>query len=420
MSKYSVLEERQLKRLKEHKYSSIGSTFLDRYMQVWWEWVVHKLPLWLAPNTMTLAGLIVVVLTSIIFIIYSPDAKQDLPSWSMFLAALSIFIYQTLDACDGKQARRTQTQSQLGELFDHGCDSLSTIFISLIVSIACKHGFSPQLLFFQCCFAICLFYTAHWQTFVSGSLRFGKFDVTEIQLSIMSMLIVTGIFGNSIWTHRLPILDLQLNIAPIIFSIVGGLFAIFDNFSIILSGGVGKNGSSVAGTSILSPSIPLLCVVVPSVVIMRMSPSSLYESNPTLYLLLLGLISTKITIKLIICHMSRTELAYFDSSMTGLILLFLNQYFYCIIDEYIVLWVAFVYSLYDLIRYSSLLCQDISTYLNIYTFSIAKKDPSLNHYRTPSGNFVMNSNRYSTSHRTSQTAGLKTNGERRISRRGQS
>ena len=42
---------------------------------------------------------------------------------------------QTLDAVDGKQARRTGSQSPLGELFDHGCDSLSTIFLSLSVML---------------------------------------------------------------------------------------------------------------------------------------------------------------------------------------------------------------------------------------------------------------------------------------------
>jgi phosphatidylglycerophosphate synthase len=37
-----------------------------------------------------------------------------------------LFIYQTLDAIDGKQARRTKSNSPLGELFDHGCDGVST------------------------------------------------------------------------------------------------------------------------------------------------------------------------------------------------------------------------------------------------------------------------------------------------------
>ena len=39
--------------------------------------------------------------------------------------ALGLFIYQSLDAIDGKQARRTNSASPLGELFDHGCDSVS-------------------------------------------------------------------------------------------------------------------------------------------------------------------------------------------------------------------------------------------------------------------------------------------------------
>jgi len=43
-----------------------------------------------------------------------------------FFTALGLFIYQSLDAIDGKQARRTKTSSPLGELFDHGCDSVST------------------------------------------------------------------------------------------------------------------------------------------------------------------------------------------------------------------------------------------------------------------------------------------------------
>jgi ethanolaminephosphotransferase len=47
------------------------------------------------------------------------------PSWTYLQAALGLFLYQTLDATDGKQARRTQSSSPLGELFDHGCDSMT-------------------------------------------------------------------------------------------------------------------------------------------------------------------------------------------------------------------------------------------------------------------------------------------------------
>ena len=48
------------------------------------------------------------------------------PLWAYLLCAVGLFIYQSLDAIDGKQARRTNSSTPLGELFDHGCDSLST------------------------------------------------------------------------------------------------------------------------------------------------------------------------------------------------------------------------------------------------------------------------------------------------------
>ena len=66
-----------------------------------------------------------------------------------FSAALGLFIYQTLDAIDGKQARRTKTSSPLGELFDHGCDSLSTVFVSIASCCAVRLGTYPGWMLFQ-------------------------------------------------------------------------------------------------------------------------------------------------------------------------------------------------------------------------------------------------------------------------------
>lgn len=56
------------------------------------------------------------------------------PSWVYVSNAVGLFIYQSLDAIDGKQARRTNSASPLGELFDHGCDSISTSNIILFLT----------------------------------------------------------------------------------------------------------------------------------------------------------------------------------------------------------------------------------------------------------------------------------------------
>lgn len=69
--------------------------------------------------------------------------KMDLSSqciWPIFVmvtttheSRLYITSYQTMDAIDGKQARRTGSAGPLGQLFDHGCDSISTTFICMSI-----------------------------------------------------------------------------------------------------------------------------------------------------------------------------------------------------------------------------------------------------------------------------------------------
>ena len=63
------------------------------------------------------------------------------PSWLYFWLGLSMFIYETLDAIDGKQARRTDSSSALGHLFDHGCDAFITCF--MIYGCARTCGIKP-------------------------------------------------------------------------------------------------------------------------------------------------------------------------------------------------------------------------------------------------------------------------------------
>lgn len=46
--------------------------------------------------------------------------ENDVLMQSLYSFGIGLFIYQSLDAIDGKQARRTQTSGPLGELFDHG------------------------------------------------------------------------------------------------------------------------------------------------------------------------------------------------------------------------------------------------------------------------------------------------------------
>lgn len=371
-----ILSPIQLKRLSDHKYSSSGRTLLDPIVQPFWNWLVLKLPLWLAPNLMTVTGLFINILTSVILICYSPDGTLEAPRWTFVFCAVGLFIYQTLDACDGKQARRTGTSSPLGELFDHGCDSLSTVFVSLGVCIAVRLGTFPPWMFFQCFTAITLFYIAHWQTYVSGTLRFGRFDVTEAQYTVMLIHMISAVCGPSIWSTQIPSLYLELKLLPVLVGILAASFAFYSNFTMIFTGGAGKNGSTVAGTSILSPFIPLALVIVPAFIIYQKSVRNVYEHHPCLYILAFGMVASKITNKLVVAHMTKSEIDYLDSVLVGPGMLFLNQYFNTFFNEYMVLWLCFVYSTANLLHYSIIVCQQICSHMHIHLFTIVPHNMS--------------------------------------------
>lgn len=72
-----VLTEQQLKRLKEHKYASEGVTLFDPVMQEFWKWLVEFCPLWVAPNLLTIVGLALNIGTSVLLMIETNGAKEE-------------------------------------------------------------------------------------------------------------------------------------------------------------------------------------------------------------------------------------------------------------------------------------------------------------------------------------------------------
>ncbi|XP_018018413.1 cholinephosphotransferase 1-like isoform X4 [Hyalella azteca] len=365
------LSPQQLAKLKQHTYSCTNCSLFDPFMQVWWCWLVQQFPLNIAPNLITVIGLLVNVLTSLLMVYFSPYADQEVPRWACLLCCLGLFIYQSLDAIDGKQARRTNSQSPLGELFDHGCDSLSTLFVSVSVCCAVQLGKRPYWLFCQCMMAVTLFYCAHWQTYVSGKLRFGRVDVTEAQFGVMLILLISTLCGSSFWSYQVPALGLTLQCLPTIFGFIAGSIALFNNFQVIfIERGAGRNGSTVAGTSVLSPMVPLLYFIVPALMVAWKSSDAIFLSNPLLYMFTFGLVAARVSNRLVVAHMTKHEMAYTDSSMLGPAALLLNQFFNSPVPEHWLLWLVFFYVTFDLLRYVRNVCMEICVFLNIELFRI--------------------------------------------------
>lgn len=66
--KERLLSGAQLKKLSEHKYSCASISLLDPILQYWWNWLVARVPIWLAPNLITILGLLVNILTTLILV----------------------------------------------------------------------------------------------------------------------------------------------------------------------------------------------------------------------------------------------------------------------------------------------------------------------------------------------------------------
>merc|ERR1719209_1254563 len=158
-----TLTDHQLKNLKRHKYSCEGKSLLEPLFYPWWNYAITLCPMWIAPNLLTLIGLLINAQSFILALIFCGlNGVDAAPSWVYFNLAISLFIYQTLDAIDGKQARRTGTGSPLGELFDHGMDCIAnSFFLPLMLMATCSGNNVNRfnMLSFACHF---VFYCSHW------------------------------------------------------------------------------------------------------------------------------------------------------------------------------------------------------------------------------------------------------------------
>jgi ethanolaminephosphotransferase len=83
---------------------------------------------------------------------YTPTLDQDCPPWVYASWAIGLFLYQTFDAVDGSQARRTHQSGPLGELFDHGVDAINTTLEVLLFSATMNlgQGWKTVLTLFAC------------------------------------------------------------------------------------------------------------------------------------------------------------------------------------------------------------------------------------------------------------------------------
>ncbi|KAI7551644.1 sn-1,2-diacylglycerol cholinephosphotransferase-like protein [Hortaea werneckii] len=143
----------------------------------------------------TLSGFGFVVLNILTMLYYTPGLDQDCPRWVYASWGIGLFLYQTFDAVDGSQARRTKQSGPLGELFDHGVDALNTSLEVLLFSATMKfgQGWKTVLVLFAC---MLTFYVQTWDEYHTKTLTLGLVSgPVEGILTLSIVYMVTAYMG---------------------------------------------------------------------------------------------------------------------------------------------------------------------------------------------------------------------------------
>ncbi|KAJ9151862.1 Cholinephosphotransferase 1 [Pleurostoma richardsiae] len=326
------ISEDALKHLKSYKYSAVDKSPVSHYiLRPYWNAVVELMPLWLAPNMVTLIGFLFILGNVGLLVLVMPDLIGPGPSWLYYSFAFGLFMYQTMDNIDGKQARRTGTSSGLGELFDHGIDSLNCTLASLLETAAMALGTSKLGVFTALCPCVPMFFST-WETYHSHTLYLGFVNgPTEGLLIASAMMALSGFFGPGIWTT--PLVDLVGEKHAAAHGDKLGDLTVRDMWAFILMGGFFVHVPSCIRHVIQArrrqglPVAPVFLEWTPMAVYTFSIGAWLYspystlraENHLVLFCLTMSFVFGRMTTKMILAHLTRQPFPYWTVMLFPLV-----------------------------------------------------------------------------------------------------
>ncbi|KAL6073945.1 Cholinephosphotransferase 1 [Balamuthia mandrillaris] len=296
------IKQEGLEALRDYRYSGTDRSLIANYvMQPFWRRVVEYLPLSLAPNLVTLIGFAFIIAAYLLTAFFATQIKS-FPAWLLLFNAVCLFVYQTMDAVDGKQARRTNTSSPLGELTDHGCDAVTTWMLALTTMSVCGIG-GGWLPFALMSLATSAFFMAQWEQYHTGTLNLGYIGVTEAQLLTMGIFVATAILGPEFWFQQTTLFGLTLphNYWLAVLNACAFLFAMSDNLRNTMKyfrAGNSKESIEKAFHRML----PLFSLIGSAVLWAKFSPTNVLMTYPHLFIGMLGSFAANIVSRMVLAR----------------------------------------------------------------------------------------------------------------------
>jgi cytidyltransferase-like protein len=208
-----VFSKESLNSISSWKYHVEDKTISTQYLTPFWNNCLQYIPEKIAPNVITLAGFMC--------IIYALYLVENYNHWLLNLPiCFLIFCYSTLDALDGKQARRIKNSSPMGELFDHATDVVVSILIGRISMIIFSIDESYHDFYYLA--GGTMFAFSHFQAMLNGAVTFHRFDgPNELMFALcmgflLQMIVnLSFIFNNVFVVITVGIFPLAIGVAVI-------------------------------------------------------------------------------------------------------------------------------------------------------------------------------------------------------------
>ncbi|KAK1409700.1 hypothetical protein QVD17_36229 [Tagetes erecta] len=380
-----------IKALHNYKYSGVDHSYVAKYvLQPFWTRFVKVFPLWMPPNMITLTGFMFLLLSAVLGYIYSPHLDSPPPRWVHFAHGLLLFLYQTFDAVDGKQARRTNSSSPLGELFDHGCDALACALEALAFGSTAMCGRNT---FWFWVISAVPFYSATWEHYFTNTLILPAVNgPTEGLMLIYMAHFFTSIVGAEWWAqdfgNSIPLLSWVpfLNGMPtsevvlllmILFAVIPTVSFNVQNVHKVVQS---RKGSMLNALAMLFP----FCVLLGAIILWDcMSPSDLIGTYPHMVVMGTGLAFGFLVGRMVLAHLCdepkglktgmSMSLLYLPLAIANALTARLNDGV-PLFDEKWVLLGFCIYTAVLYMHFATSVIHEITTALGIYCFRISKKE----------------------------------------------
>ena len=231
--------------------------------------------------------------------------EDAVPAWAELLAVGLVLLYQTCDALDGLQARRTGTSSALGELLDHSLDCVCLTAFTFGYCCSQRLGFGATTVV-SLVVSWVPWWLAQWEAYHTGVVRTGGalFGITEIELVVASIHVISAVAGPEVWRLRLPSLsrdgwgvELRYVCMGIQLSVAAALSALSARSCLAALEGRAQVAAA------LRRALPLATLAGFAV----LWPLTLPALHPGLLCLAVSGLYTRQATELVLCHMTREE-----------------------------------------------------------------------------------------------------------------